>query len=506
MQPASTHYPDWTAPSEDGQVVIWPQPRELIDQTLENQKLLGGAQVRIQQLPLAEVRRRTREFIGHADHAALLFMTGHQTELYHAGVWAKNAMIDALATRLGGRAVQLAVDSDGPKHLNLRWPPTASIPISDDANLSRAAWSGLLASPTPAHLQQIQSRLAADSATWQFKSMLPELLSSLRRLSMESQPLPATLSNAMHELDWSLGLRHHVLLASPLWECEPFMVFVHDLLANAGEFGSHYNRALAEYRAANGIRSAMRPMPDLTLSVDAIEAPFWLDDLKAGRRLRPTVFRREDQWVLPLLSGEEFIFDQNADGWEAAANLRKWLNSTRHRLSPRALTTTMFIRLMIADQLVHGIGGARYDQVTDSLIQSHYQMPAPRFSVTTATLYFPEAVGRDRVCLACVKQQGHRLKHDALGAKKRELVAQIDALPRRSAQRAARFFDMHSELNGAIARSDAVRRWQEEFKDSQERERQELTLFDRELFYAIQPKERLMGLIERYRRITTGIS
>jgi exopolyphosphatase/guanosine-5'-triphosphate,3'-diphosphate pyrophosphatase len=38
----------------------------------------------------------------------------------------------------------------------------------------------------------------------------------------------AALTNATHELDWKLGLRHHVLLASPIWSSEPFLVFAHD--------------------------------------------------------------------------------------------------------------------------------------------------------------------------------------------------------------------------------------------------------------------------------------
>jgi hypothetical protein len=322
------------------------------------------------------------------------------------------------------------------------------------------------------------------------------VLASLRRLTMETLNLPIALTNALHELDWQLGLRHHALLASPIWSSEPYLLFTHDLLARADETATHYNNALDAYRIEKGIRSRTRPMPDLVTSDDAVETPFWLDDLHSQKRVRPSLFRSDRGWVLKLISGEEFVFEKNLDGWEAAARLGKWLVATQHRLSPRALTLTMFLRLFLADQFVHGIGGARYDQVTDFFIESYFRMQPPKFSVTTATLFFPQALDQQRACVRCVKQEGHRLKHDLLGGRKRELVAQIAELPRRSPQRSIQFMQMHSELAHAAIESPTIQRWQEKLQQTQEREKQEKTLFDRELFYAIQPRERLLQMIQ----------
>ena len=71
----------------------------------------------------------------------------------------------------------------------------------------------------------------------------------------------------------------------------------------------------------------------------------------------------------------------------------------------------MFMRLLLVDQFVHGIGGGRYDQVTDRLIASYFKIEPPKFSVTTATLFFPGAATRERVCMPCILRDGHRLKH-----------------------------------------------------------------------------------------------
>ena len=45
----------------------------------------------------------------------------------------------------------------------------------------------------------------------------------------------------------------------------------------------------------------------------------------------------------------------------------------------------------------------------------------------------------------------------------------------------------------------ALRQWEQAVRETAEREQGERTLFDRELFYALQPAERLGELVVRYR-------
>ena len=49
------------------------------------------------------------------------------------------------------------------------------------------------------------------------------------------------------------------------------------------------------------------------------------------------------------------------------------------RLRTRALTTTLFARLFLADLFVHGIGGAKYDAMTDQICERLFGMKAPSF-------------------------------------------------------------------------------------------------------------------------------
>ncbi|HEY8749595.1 MAG TPA: hypothetical protein VIM11_16550, partial [Tepidisphaeraceae bacterium] len=208
----------------------------------------------------------------------------------------------------------------------------------------------------------------------------------------------------------------------------------------------------------------------------------------------------DGQWALRLNDGEVFRFDPFAEGWPAAQSLLKWLRARGLRLAPRALTLTAVLRLFVADQFVHGIGGGQYDQVLDTLITSHFGIEPPRFSVTTATLFFPEAVGQPRACLPCVVREGHQLRHSLLGKEKMALVEQIAALPRGSSERSTLFYQMHDKLTAALA-SPSLKEWEKRLRESEERAMAERVLFDRELFYAIQPRDRLVGLIDRYRGV-----
>src|SRR5207302_8816518 len=114
-------------------------------------------------------------------------------------------------------------------------------------------------------------------------------------------------------------LRCHELVRSPLWSCEPYLIFAHHLLARADAFAGDYNGALADYRGRNGIKTTARPMPDLQVGDGEIEVPFWLDDLSAESRRRGVVKRQGGALSIEAPAGELFALDAAADGDDAAA-------------------------------------------------------------------------------------------------------------------------------------------------------------------------------------------
>jgi hypothetical protein len=481
-------YPDWKAPKADGAVLLWPDPAEQLEIAGRgfappSDAMLGG-------LPMREVRDATRTFIGHNSNAPLV-LTGHQTELHHPGVWIKNVVVHHLAARLGGRAVHLAVDTDQPKHLELRYLDAAvspvRVPLTDDAGAASAEWSGLVGSPSPVHAAGLERAFTGHAPA--LESMLPEFLAEVRLASMDEQPLPKLMTAVLHKIDWQLGLRYDALLASPLWGSDGFLLLVQHLAEHAGRFAADYNAALAEYRASAGITTPGRPMPDLKVDRDAIELPFWLDDLAAGSRERLVVRRGASGFGLPLEGGPV------GSGLEGVMELRRRLRLHNLRISPRAMTLTLFARLLLADLFVHGIGGGRYDQVTDLLIGKFFGIAPPPFSVATGTLYHPWSAGRQRACVECVKQEGHRLGHALLGADKRRYLSEIASAPRRSAARKTAFLAMHAALARRRASGTELTEFAKKLSASERAAEADKLVFDRELFYLVQPKRRLLEWI-----------
>jgi hypothetical protein len=105
------------------------------------------------------------------------------------------------------------------------------------------------------------------------------------------------------------------------------------------------------------------------------------------------------------------------------------------RIRSRALTTTLWARLVLGDLFMHGIGGAKYDQVTDQIIERFFGFTPPAFVVASATLLLP--IERDRAT-----QDDARLVEQQL----RELVYHPE-----------RFLDGRDQHAAEL--SDAKRRW-----------------------------------------------
>jgi hypothetical protein len=61
------------------------------------------------------------------------------------------------------------------------------------------------------------------------------------------------------------------------------------------------------------------------------------------------------------------------------------------KIRSRALITTLWARLVLGDLFLHGIGGAKYDQVTDLLMERFFKLPPPGMLVISATLHLPIA-------------------------------------------------------------------------------------------------------------------
>jgi hypothetical protein len=196
------------------------------------------------------------------------------------------------------------------------------------------------------------------------------------------------LAEARHQLEAQWGLKTCEIAWSSICDGQAFGLFALHLLGRTGQVHALYNAALREFRHRHRVRNPAQPMPDLGSGDGWSEMPFWLwtSNRPIRRPLRARLFGRrleisdgQHRWELP---------HPDRDPSEALA---VW---QRHRheglkIRPRALLTTMFARLFLCDLFIHGIGGARYDQVTDRLVELLFACQAPRFLTLSATFYLP---------------------------------------------------------------------------------------------------------------------
>lgn len=320
--------------------------------------------------------------------AGALFVTGHQPQLNHAGVWMKNFAVARLAECCGGTGLNLIVDND------LAGPPVVRCPAGSrqeprftdvpfDTLHETQPWEEL-------HVQNRElfttfaDRIEAELSAWGIQPVLsqqwPEVVQTLQR----TDQLAVILSSwrILQERQWQA--RNFELPVSEMCRTEPFLAFVVHLCQNFEQFFAEYNRAVHTYRVQYRVRNHRHPVPDLEQHQDRYELPFWY--WKPGDHDRTQVFVRRSETSIELFAGDRFLTRLSADSCDIAP--LQDLQQTG-RLRTRALTTTLFARLCLGDLFIHGIGGARYDEITDAIIQSFFQTPVPAFATLTATLHLP---------------------------------------------------------------------------------------------------------------------
>jgi hypothetical protein len=405
-------YARYRAPAESGQKLISPAWNELGPLLAANQAWRRKANLSILGQSLTQFAAEARrELIDRATayvasyHASgktsitvgdrPLILTGHQPELVHPGVWLKNFAAAALARANGGLSLNLVIDGDACRRTALR-VPTGSTEVP---RLASIEFDG------PAEEVPWEERTIVDKGLWRSfaervrrdtSSLLPErMLDAWWHTAVErgeaTGRIGASLAQARHlaELQW--GQQNLELPQSAMCQTVAFRRFACHVLGHLPQFVEAYNGGLEQYRRVHGIRNHAQPVPNLADRSPWLQAPFWVWSHEAPRRssvyVRPegssllVSDRRTFERPLPLADG---------DGEAAVEELGRW-EREGVKLRSRALVTTMFARLALADLFIHGIGGAKYDEATDAICQRFFGTPPPRFAAISGTLRLPIA-------------------------------------------------------------------------------------------------------------------
>ncbi|MCE9528903.1 MAG: hypothetical protein K8R36_22890 [Planctomycetales bacterium] len=204
--------------------------------------------------------------------------------------------------------------------------------------------------------------------------------------------LGRTLAEVRHRYEGLAGLKTLELPLSLVSRLEGFRNFALHLCGRSAEFLLAYNAAVHEYRAVNKIKSNAHPVPDLEQDGEWSEAPFWIWTAEDPRRRR--LFVRRTNQSLELTDRNKTVVKFKWASHTDAEILAScdWYNrepTTNWRIRPRALITTMYARLVLSDLFIHGIGGAKYDEVTDAIIRRFFGIEPPGYVTATATIRLP---------------------------------------------------------------------------------------------------------------------
>ena len=420
-------------PREDRGVLIDPPADTLAARAADNAGRLDVG-YDVQGRPLDRLRAWTRETVLASAReytaglgvdvpgasAGPLLVGGHQPELFHPGVWAKNFAFGNAAARAGGTGLNLVIDSD------LMATVRVPVPAGDRANPRvRTVPFDADRAPRPwseAHVRDRRLfetfgvRAADELSRYGLRPLAADhWCGVVGRSACESPRLFDRLTAFRRRIEGAWGLHNLEVPIGTACESDPFLWFAAHLMAHARRLRSAHNAALAAYRAANGLRSDSRPVPDLTAEGDETEVPFWLWTADDPVRRR-TFVRRVDPGRMELRAGEfrrEFPLSRGGDACCAVEVLRE-LAGEGVRLRTRALATTLFARLCLADLFVHGIGGSKYDEVTDGLIVRFFGLEPPAFGTVSATAYLPfaEPFGVDPADAARLSRDLRDLHHN----------------------------------------------------------------------------------------------
>lgn len=385
------------APAENGDWLAHPDPgvwRQLLLRNVENFKssnaVVGGRR-------WSDWRALVRSEIGCTDAASNLpidvplVVSGHQPELCHPGVWIKNFAAMGFAKSIDGRALHVVTDNDLLKRTTVATPGgTLDAPLV--AQLPFDEWTGE---------EPFEDRRVVDESLFAslpnraepyldnlpFKPLLKEIWPTA---SETDSPLLAQRFSKIRRLlenRWS-GDGAETTLSS--FCCAPkrgFFLLAADVILRAAEYRTIYNEELIVYRRKQKIRSTHHPAPELEAAGEAIEVPFWAWK-PGGRRHRPFVVRAGDR--IRLTAGDETILDTSVGSVDSEADLADSLAAVSGwKIRPRALMTTTFLRLGLADLFIHGLGGAKYDEWNDAVIRRFWKLEPPTYAMITATLRLP---------------------------------------------------------------------------------------------------------------------
>lgn len=400
IEPSLERWPDW--------VSVFEIDNSRLNQlrTTARRRLVESAQSYLIKLAsIAEeagLKENSQQVLTGDPATQPIVMTGHQPVIFHPGLAFKYQITEQVAAQNQAIGISVSIDTDRGDSGQFTFPKWASPNAKTEAPTSTADFpiSREVQTVAKSHNLYAHGRLQAASdieataaqVLQNLKGLSPPVSTQLTTDVFASYERLAATKCSSAEANTILRSQHGIggrLLEIPLSAIASFpeaLTLTADILKQSQQFAKVYNSALKLFREEHGIRNAANPFPDLKISGELCELPFWVVDHE--NRVRHVLEVQQDGDVTRLIANNQTI--DSFTGSISSDALEPMLLQNI-QLVPRGALITAFLRLLFSDLFVHGVGGARYDQFTDEFIRTWWNCEPPAFTLATASRFaFPK--------------------------------------------------------------------------------------------------------------------
>ncbi len=335
-----------------------------------------------------------------------IIQTGHQPVFFHPGVWIKNIFLnELLKSPLLDKSLVLNIilDNDICKDLNL------SLPVPSSSGNLKLEKIYFLSSPLAPNLPFEEYPCPSLELITKFNR---DIIRRLELLESENKDILNNFKNFAQCLEDSsrlcsqnhkrgnlgefLGLARRLyekeieptyleIPFSQICDSNEFLSFFLEIIKNIETFSKVYNKKLDEYRKLVKIRNRAHPSPNLMITENLTEIPFWI--WKEGDERRKIFILKEEEknYLYNDSYGKIYLIEK--DDLKSLFSLKALLKERGLKIRPKALLLTLYNRLFVSDLFIHGLGGAKYDLVTDEIIREFFKVEPPHFLAASCTLH-----------------------------------------------------------------------------------------------------------------------
>jgi hypothetical protein len=441
--------------------------------------------------------------------------TGHSPMLAHPGVMIKHGLVNSIVKKVNGIGINMVVDNDACHDDCLNIPDINGLDSSVErieflAGLYNLAFEEIRYTDST-QLTAFKESVLKALHNHEMKKTFEDFINPVINLSGETLQFTDLFTCARHAFLLRFGIGNLEIPVSLISETDPFLNFFLHITANARSFVDIYNAKLREYRRLKKISSRANPLPDLMEEGYVVELPFWIWGEGESRKSLYASVANDNRIsiICEKKIVEHFDFGENSSSsGNSSENLRrlKDLISKGIKIRPKAIVNTMYSRMFFSDLFIHGIGGAKYDLITDEIIRDFFGVEPPAYATVSATLHLPykpfDVSNDDVIALKhVIKDMGYNPDKYASGevmedTGMRSMVSEKKDLITKEAhdsEEKHRTFEKLKELNALMKEKikSLIEEKEKELEDLEKRLRYNTIVTDREYPFCIYPESML---------------